>query len=52
MVTYAIASYRIAGEVAGSSAGRAYLDRSVRAQTQEVPEEEEQGEELPECVDH
>jgi hypothetical protein len=31
MVTYAIASYRIAGGVTGSSAGRADLDRSVRA---------------------
>jgi hypothetical protein len=31
MVTYAIASYRIAGGVVGSSAERADLDRSVRA---------------------
>jgi hypothetical protein len=31
VVAYAIASYRIAGGVAGSSAGRADLDRSARA---------------------
>jgi hypothetical protein len=31
MVTYTIASYRIAGGVAGSNAGRADLDRSARA---------------------
>jgi hypothetical protein len=30
MFTYAIASYMIAGEVTGSSARRADLDRSVR----------------------
>jgi hypothetical protein len=31
MVAYAIASYKIAGGVAGSSAGSADLDRSARA---------------------
>jgi hypothetical protein len=31
MVAYAIASYRIAGGVAGSSAGRSDLDQSARA---------------------
>jgi hypothetical protein len=31
MITYAIASYKIAGGVVGSSAGRADLDRSARA---------------------
>jgi hypothetical protein len=31
MVAYAIASYMITGGVAGSSTGRADLDRSVRA---------------------
>jgi hypothetical protein len=52
MITYALASYRIAERVAGSSTGGAGLDGSAGAQAQEVPEEEESGEELPECVDH
>jgi hypothetical protein len=52
MFTYAIASYKIAGGVSSSSTGRADQERSKEIQAQEVLEEEEQGEDLPECVDH
>jgi hypothetical protein len=52
MMTYALASYRIAGGVAGSSTGGTSLDRPAGAPGTEVPEEEESGEELPEYVDH
>jgi hypothetical protein len=52
MFTYATASYRIAGGVAGISTGGAGLDGPAAAPGTGGPEEEEPGEELPEYVDH
>jgi hypothetical protein len=52
MFAYALASYRIAGGVAGSGTEEQVWTDQQEPQAQEVPEEEESGEELPECVDH
>jgi hypothetical protein len=52
---YTIASYRIASGSTGSSArgsGKAARVDPQETQAQEVPEVEEQEEDLPECVDH
>jgi hypothetical protein len=52
MVTYEIALYRTQEESqVAVPEEQTWIDQQ-ELQTQEVPEEDEQGEELPECVDH
>ena len=50
--TYTSASHRIAGGVASVVQEEQTGTDPQEVQAQEVPEEEEPGEDLPECVDH
>jgi hypothetical protein len=52
MVTYAIASYMIVEESQLAVPKEQTWTDQQEPQAQEVLEEEEQGEKLPECVDH
>jgi hypothetical protein len=51
IITYTIASYRITGGSASNNSRGAGRGRPIGNQAQEVPEEEKQGEDLPEYVD-
>jgi hypothetical protein len=52
IINYTVASYRIAGGSASSSTRGAGQGRRIGNLAQEVLEVEEQGEDIPECVDH